>query len=73
MPMNTKELLQILACPQCLGTLRAMEEDDRLTGLACPACNALYPVRDDIPIMLVENALHLDEWRATHPAAKERD
>lgn len=72
MPMETKELLRILACPQCLGELRAMQENGTLTGLACPSCKALYPVQDDIPVMLVEEALNLEQWRSAHPAAEEQ-
>ncbi|MBO4300001.1 MAG: glycine cleavage system protein H [Desulfovibrio sp.] len=70
--MNTKELLQILACPKCLGSLQAMMEQNSLAGLACQTCKALYPVRNDIPVMLVEEALNLDQWRRDHPAAEEQ-
>lgn len=69
--MNTEELLRILACPRCLGTLRALAEEGGLAGLACPACKVLYPVRNDIPILLVEEALDLDQWLGEHPNAKE--
>ena len=72
MPMTTDELLRILACPKCLSPLRALEENDALVGLACPECSELYPVRDGIPIMLIEDALNLDSWNEKHPNAKER-
>ncbi len=50
MPVD-KELLEILACPVDKAPLR--EEPDRL---ACTACGRRYPVRDGIPVMLVEEA-----------------
>lgn len=45
------ELLEILACPQCKGRLLPVED-----GLACGRCGLLYPIRDDIPVMLVDEA-----------------
>ena len=50
MPVD-KELLEILACPVEKAPLR--EESDRLV---CTACGRRYPVRDGIPVMLVEEA-----------------
>jgi uncharacterized protein YbaR (Trm112 family) len=52
-----KALLEILVCPQCKGEL--LLEDDE-SGLRCEACRLLYAIRDDIPIMLVEEAQPLD-------------
>lgn len=49
-------LLSILVCPKCRGALTLRNNPD---GLACPACGLLYPVKDDIPVMLVEEALPL--------------
>jgi len=48
-----KELLDILACPQCKGELRYEEEGNRLL---CEACRLAYPVRDEIPVMLIDEA-----------------
>ena len=48
-----KELLEILACPKCKGDL-TYKEDEQV--LECPACRLRYPVRDDIPIMLIDEA-----------------
>ena len=62
MPMNTDELLQILACPRCLGSLEALTRDGQTAGFACQACGVVYPVRDEIPIMLVEEAEPRAEW-----------
>jgi phosphomannomutase len=50
--MIAQELIDILACPKCKGALRLLE-----TGLLCEPCALLYPIRDDIPIMLIEEAI----------------
>jgi hypothetical protein len=50
----SKELLEILACPKCKGDLILTSAGD---GLICRACALLYPIREDIPVMLVEEAL----------------
>lgn len=52
MPIS-KELLEILACPKCKGDIRLNETED---GLICDACKLLYEIRDDIPVMLIEEA-----------------
>jgi uncharacterized protein YbaR (Trm112 family) len=46
-------LLEILICPACRGEL-APVDDDR--GLECATCGRVYPVRDGIPVMLVDEA-----------------
>ena len=46
-------LLEILACPDCRSPLRADEEADELV---CTGCGLAYPVRDDIPVLLVVEA-----------------
>lgn len=51
-----KELLGILACPKCKGDIRLSEEKQ---GLICDACKLLYPIKDDIPIMLMDEAVKL--------------
>ena len=52
----SKDLLEILACPQCKGKIVADENQDKLL---CHACKLVYPVRDGIPVMLVDEALPL--------------
>jgi uncharacterized protein YbaR (Trm112 family) len=47
------ELLEILACPDCHASLRA---DDAAAELVCTGCGLAYPVRDDIPVLLVDEA-----------------
>ena len=49
----SKDLLDILACPKCKGPIKLNEAQD---GLACGACKLLYPIKDDIPIMLIDEA-----------------
>ena len=48
-----KELLDILACPKCKGDIRLNDAED---GLICDQCKLLYEIRDDIPIMLIDEA-----------------
>ncbi|MCF6149679.1 MAG: Trm112 family protein [Candidatus Kuenenia sp.] len=49
--MVSKELLEILACPLC-------KTDVRLEGdkIICTQCGRRYPVKDDIPVMLIDEA-----------------
>lgn len=51
--MLDRELLSILVCPRCKGELRHEESPP---ALVCPACRLRYPVRDDIPILLIDEA-----------------
>lgn len=53
----SKELLDILACPNCKGDIRLSEKMD---GLICDRCRLVYEIRDDIPIMLIDEAKKLD-------------
>ncbi|MDX6317942.1 MAG: uncharacterized protein QOD35_1342 [Nocardioidaceae bacterium] len=46
-------LLDILVCPDCKGSLTVDYDNQELI---CNACGLIYPVRDDIPIMLVDEA-----------------
>lgn len=48
-----QELLDILACPKCKGDIYLNELGD---GLICGHCRLLYEIRDDIPIMLIDEA-----------------
>ena len=56
MPIS-KELLDILACPKCKGDIHLNESGN---GLICEKCRLLYEIRDDIPIMLIDEAKKLD-------------
>ena len=46
-------LLEILACPSCHAELRV---DDAAEELVCTGCGLAYPVRDDIPVLLIDEA-----------------
>jgi len=52
--MIAPDLLEILVCPVCKqpGSLNAEKQN-----LKCPQCHRAYPIRDDIPIMLVDEAV----------------
>jgi len=50
------QLLEILVCPKCKGELEYREAE---SALVCHACSLKYPVRDDIPIMLIDEAAPL--------------
>jgi uncharacterized protein YbaR (Trm112 family) len=52
--MLDEKLLEILACPKCKGDLEYRTEPEEI--LICHSCNLAYEVRDDIPIMLVDEA-----------------
>lgn len=49
--MIKKELLEILACPKCKKNVREQE-----AYIVCDTCKVRYPVRNNIPIMLIEEA-----------------
>ncbi|MEW6259328.1 MAG: Trm112 family protein [Thermodesulfobacteriota bacterium] len=47
------ELLKILVCPKCKGEIHLNVSQD---GLVCRTCSLLYPIVDEIPVMLIEEA-----------------
>ena len=49
----SQELLEILACPACKAKVELTTDE---TGLKCVACKRVYPIRDDIPVMLVDES-----------------
>ena len=54
----SKELLEILACPKCKGDIYLNEKGN---GLICDACKLMYEIKDDIPIMLIDEAVSLEK------------
>ena len=48
-----RELLDILACPKCKESVQLNESGD---GLVCEKCSLVYEIRDDIPVMLIDEA-----------------
>jgi uncharacterized protein len=49
----SKELLDILVCPLCKTSVKLTADGD---GLKCETCRRVYPIRGDIPVMLIEEA-----------------
>ena len=47
------ELLEIYACPACHAKLEVKADG---SGLKCVACHRVYPIRDEIPVLMVEEA-----------------
>ncbi|NLX18655.1 MAG: Trm112 family protein [Desulfobulbus sp.] len=56
--MIKKELLDILACPQCKGMVELNAEGN---GIVCRNCKLVYEIRDNIPIMLIDEAKPIKE------------
>ncbi len=56
--MINKDLLDILVCPQCKGPITLTTSND---GLVCGECRLIYEIRDEIPIMLIEEARKIEE------------
>jgi uncharacterized protein YbaR (Trm112 family) len=59
----SQDLLEILACPACKAKVELMAD---ASGLKCVECKRIYPIRDDIPVMLVDEAVIANE----EPAGK---
>ena len=53
----SKELLEILVCPLCKATVELKPDG---SGLKCVECRRVYPIRDDIPVMLIDEA-HVEQ------------
>jgi uncharacterized protein YbaR (Trm112 family) len=50
----SKDLLDILVCPACKQPVTLTDNED---GLRCATCRVVYPIVDDIPVMLVDKAI----------------
>lgn len=50
----SSELLEILVCPLCKTKLELTSESK---GLRCVQCRRVYPIRDEIPVMLIDEAV----------------
>ncbi len=53
----SQDLLDILACPVCKKDVELIEYKKEEYGLKCSTCSKVYPIRDGIPVMLVDEAL----------------
>jgi uncharacterized protein len=49
----SKELLDILVCPKCKTPVKLTADGQ---GLKCSVCRRVFPIRDDIPVMLLDEA-----------------
>ncbi len=49
----SKELLEILVCPLCKTPVKLTADEQ---GLKCSTCRRVYPIWDDIPVMLIDEA-----------------
>ena len=56
--MISEELLDILACPKCKGPVKLTEKAD---SLVCESCQLLYEIREDIPVMLIDEAKKIED------------
>jgi hypothetical protein len=58
-----KQVLEILACPKCKGAIKLVEKSiiHEETGFMCEKCRLLYPIRDGIPVMLINEAMKVGE------------
>ncbi len=61
-------LLDIIVCPSCRGAL-AVDED--ASELVCTSCGLAYPVRDDIPVLLVDEARRPEADASADPTSGE--
>ena len=57
----SEEFLAILACPACRAKLELKSDK---SGLKCVGCKRVYPIRDDIPCLLIDEAVIEDEQPA---------
>ena len=62
--MDTKDLFKLLVCPKCRAKVEPVPSVDVAEGLHCAACGCVYPVRDGIPVMLMEEALTDSQWQS---------
>lgn len=57
--MVSQELLEILRCPNCVREKEGLLEYYQESWLICQDCGRKYPIRDDIPVMLIDEG---DKW-----------
>ena len=62
----SEDLLEILACPACKAKVELKSDG---SGLKCVKCRRVYPIRDDIPVMLVDEAT-IENDSANEPAER---
>lgn len=60
--MDSGFLLEMLACPKCHGQFELVENKAGERGFACKNCAVVYPVENEIPVMLVEKSIPQNEF-----------
>ena len=60
--MVSKELIEILRCPACVQEKEGLLDFYQETWFICQDCGRKYPIREDIPVMLIEEG---DKWVET--------
>jgi uncharacterized protein len=60
--MLSKELLEILRCPNCVREKNGLLTLHKDSWLVCQECGRKYPILDDIPVMLIDEG---DKWTST--------
>ncbi len=61
-----KDLITMLVCTVCKQQLELCPADD---GLLCEKCQLVFPVLDDIPVMLTDEAVPVEKWQGSLPSA----
>lgn len=56
--MIKKELLEVLACPKCKGDIRVSKDEKHIV---CDKCRLLYEIREEIPVMLADEAKQVED------------
>jgi uncharacterized protein YbaR (Trm112 family) len=56
----SKDLLEILACPACKTDVELMEYKTGEHGLKCSKCKKVYPIKNGIPVMLMDEAITVE-------------
>lgn len=60
--MISQELLEMLRCPVCVHGKEGLLDPIREAWLVCRDCGRKYPIKDDIPVMMIEEG---DKWIST--------
>jgi len=63
--MVSQELLEILRCPHCVRETEGLLEYYKETWLICQDCGRKYPIKQDIPVMLIDEG---SKWQETAKA-----
>jgi uncharacterized protein YbaR (Trm112 family) len=59
----SKDFLEILACPKCKGDIKLTKKSTTHgeDGFICAKCKLFYPIRDGIPVMLIDEAISVEK------------